>query len=46
LRNFLSFLWSHRKIWQWPIIAMLVVVGILFAVAMAARVVPLLRNMM
>jgi hypothetical protein len=41
-----NFFWSRRKYWKGPIIVMVVVVGILFAAAMTARVLPLISPMM
>jgi len=34
------FIWTHRRYWRGPIIAMLVVLFILFAIATGARILP------
>jgi len=36
----LRFIWTHRKYWRGPIIAMLVVLFVLFAISTGARVLP------
>ncbi len=40
-----NFLWTHRKYWKGPIIVMLVVAGILFAISLAARIIPFFSAM-
>jgi hypothetical protein len=41
-----NFLWARRKYWKGPIIIMMVIVGILFAVAIVARIVPFISAML
>ena len=40
-----KFLWAHRKYWKGPIIVMMVVAGILFAISLAARIIPIFKAM-
>ncbi|MEA2990604.1 MAG: hypothetical protein QOG83_3315 [Alphaproteobacteria bacterium] len=41
----LNLLWSRRKYWIGPIVAMLVIVGILFVITIAMRIVPFINAM-
>jgi hypothetical protein len=40
-----NFLWTNRRYWKGPIMVMVVFAGILFAISVTARIIPIIRTM-